>query len=221
MNATSKKKRLLLLAFLFLLALGAALWSFSLPGMQVGDDFWRKLDGDTYRLDNANTVTLAGDGTTTHFRLLYGGQAIEADMVVSGGILRCAYSDGDVVEGSIIGTQLIDADGFPLWMTDGVSISVDGVEVSTAGKGRLTQMLYRMRLGETDTREGMVMLLCLVLLYPLGAAHFLYPDKMALLFKRWYYASPELSDAGRRWERIGGVVMMAGGVILGFLPLLF
>ena len=215
-----RKTQMLMIGGIFMLVLMLALWGLHVPGLQVGDAFWRKRSDNTYSLNAENTVTITRLGDTVHLVRQYQGTVLEADMTVTGGMVRCVYSDGDTVEGYVAGTELVDADGVPLWMSDGAGILVDGMKISASGKGHLTQTLYRMSLGETETREGMVTLICLVLLYPLGAMQFLYPDKMAFLFSRWYYAKPELSEAGRRWERIGGIMTMLAGAVLCLLPLI-
>lgn len=215
----SRRARVIIMAAVFFLALVLGLWCFSIPGLEAEGGFWRKGSDGSYRL-KSNIVTITPEGQTTHFVRRYQGEALEADMTITNGILRCVYSDGDIVEGFVDGTEILDAEGLPLWMSDGISVSVGGMEVITAGKGRLTHTLYRMGLGETEMREGMIMLVCLVLLYPMGALQFLYPDKMAFLLSRWYYAKPELSELGRKVERVSGVVMMILGVMLGLMPLI-
>lgn len=215
----SRRVQAIIMAAVFFLALAVGLWGFSTLGLEADGGFWRKGSDGSYRL-GSSIVTITPEGQTTHFVRRHQGEALEADMTITNGILRCVYSDGDMVEGLVDGTEILDVEGLPLWMSDGASVSVGGMEVITAGKGRLTHTLYRMGLGETEMREGMVMLLCLMLLYPLGALQFLYPDKMAFLLSRWYYAKPELSELGRKVERVSGVIMMILGVALGLLPLI-
>lgn len=84
--------------------------------------------------------------------------------------------------------------------------------------GALIRMITRL----PEARGNAGMALVYALLYIMGAAVFLWPQKMAFLGSRWrFQTEPELSDSGEMMERIGGILMMGCAIFLLFYPLFY
>lgn len=82
--------------------------------------------------------------------------------------------------------------------------------------GALISMFTR----QPEARGNAGMLFVYALLYGMGAAVYLWPQKMAFLGSRWrFQTEPELSDDGVMFEKLGGIVLMICSVIFLFYPL--
>ncbi len=87
------------------------------------------------------------------------------------------------------------------------------------GKNVVAGALIRMMTQPPASRGYWAMTLVYAALYIMGAAVFLWPEKMAFLGSRWrYQTEPELSDEGIMMEKAGGILMMAGAVFVLFYP---
>lgn len=96
-------------------------------------------------------------------------------------------------------------------------IAMDGKSISKNG---LAHALVNMADAEPETRGDWQLALVYTAIYALGAALFLWPEKLAFFGERWrYQTEPELSDAGILMEKLGGVLLMGMGVIMMFYPL--
>lgn len=96
-------------------------------------------------------------------------------------------------------------------------VAMDGKSISKNG---LAHALVNMADAEPETRGDWQLALVYTAIYALGAALFLWPEKLAFFGERWrYQTEPELSDAGILMEKLGGVLLMGLGVIMMFYPL--
>lgn len=87
------------------------------------------------------------------------------------------------------------------------------------GKNVVAGALIRMMTQPPAVRGHWVVSLIYAALYMMGAAVYLWPEKMAFLGSRWrYQTEPELSDDGIVMEKAGGVLMMAGAIFVLFYP---
>lgn len=87
-------------------------------------------------------------------------------------------------------------------------------------KRTLARELIRMAEEEPASRGSMMAVVLYVVLYAVGAAGFLWPEKVAFLGTRWRFRhEPELSEAGLFAELLGAAVVLGCAVIMLFAPI--
>jgi len=85
-------------------------------------------------------------------------------------------------------------------------------------RGSVAAFLIRMTKNEPDRRGHIEAVFLYALVYLLGAANFLWPEKLAFFGSRWQFRNePELSDEGLFMMQLGSVVSMVLGIILLFI----
>ena len=87
-------------------------------------------------------------------------------------------------------------------------------------RGSVAAMLVRMASVKPAHRGEISVIFLYALIYLLGAAQFLWPQKLAFLGSRWkFQTEPELSDAGLFMAQLGGIIVMVAGIVLLFAPM--
>ena len=83
-----------------------------------------------------------------------------------------------------------------------------------------TNFLLHIAENEPERRGHAASVFMYILFFVLGAIQLLFPEKMAFFGSRWQFRNePELSDAGLAAAKIGGAILIVGGIIMLFVGL--
>ena len=90
----------------------------------------------------------------------------------------------------------------------------------TIDRRTFTNFLLRIGGNEPERRGHAVSFFIYILFFVLGAIQLLFPEKTAFFGSRWQFKNePELSDAGLASVKIGGGILILGGIIMLFVGL--
>ena len=90
----------------------------------------------------------------------------------------------------------------------------------TIDRRTFTNFLLHIAENEPERRGHTAPFFLYVLFFVLGAIQLLFPEKMAFFGSRWQFRNePELSDAGLAAAKIGGAILIVGGIIMLFVGL--
>lgn len=189
-------------------------------GIYVEEEFLYRSGSDCYR-NQRTEISMVKEGDTVRFKALRDGR--EANAVLTwltpadaGGYRQVSivFQSGTVIEAGWNGEHFVGADGRPLLGEPRVTVSVNGKRPPLS-EDAWGAVFCRLASGETETRGSILFLFLGTIGYALGAAGFLFPDKLHFFLRRWQYAEPELSDGGRFVARISAIVtMILGGVLM-------
>lgn len=211
------RKKLWIGVLVFVLLAIPALKLHGERGVRLGDRFFARGLGDVFTC-GADSARMRKAASGASFEIQLDGQALSAALAQEDENIRLTFSDGRMVEGVGDGEALYDAQGVPLLWSDGITVTLND-ERAPVGVYTLSNGLYRMYAGALERRGESLMIAVAALLYGLGLLNLLWPDRMFFLFSRWQYSHAELSDAGRLAQQLGGVLLLAVGVGVLYLPL--
>lgn len=207
------KKHVLLLSMLLVALIIPAAWLNLQTGLYVGEDFLRSTDAGYGPL----TLQHQADGMQVTGSV--DGFSWDAAVQTQDGGMTVTLADGNVYAGTWDGEHLCDERGMPYAYTSGGITIVVNNEPSPPDPILQADTLCRMALGQTEARGSLWCVLVGVIVYGIGMLSIFFPDFMYFLGRRWCFEQPELSDAGRFCQRLGGVVALAGGAVVMYLPL--
>ena len=208
------KRNMLLLAVLFVLLAIPALYLNAQAGVFLGDAFFRQTAEGSFRADASNFIDCSPTASGARFSFTLNGTPSSAELRLEDNLIRFDRENGDY----LVAQQEIE--GFPLFWNSETEIPVNSEASQGVSSYALCNCLYNIYRGRTE-RHGVpgAVLLALVT-YEIGALCLFFPEKMHFLGGRWQYSVAELSAAGRLCEQACGVLLLLGGVVLLYLPLL-
>jgi len=216
------KKRLILAALAFVLLAVPAAWLQLRDGVMLGTDFYAQQTPDLYAL-RKNTVSIERSEQGAVFDLSINGTAQSVVMETDGKRYSFQYEDGALVEGFAghWSDELVDAEGVPLGWTDGVAIYIgeEPVDDAFSGKYNLSNVLFRMHEGICEQKGHVLLIVFGLLLYALGVASILWPEKVHFFGSRWRYAHAELSSDGIAVQILSGIANIVLAIVLMYMPL--
>lgn len=213
------RKKLWMGVLVFALLVIPALKLHGERGVHLGDRFLARGQGDAFTC-GADIVRMQKAASGASFEIQLDGQALLATLAQEDENIRLTFSDGRMVQGVGDGERLYDAQGLPLGWADSVTVMLNG-ERAPVNVYTLSNGLYRVYAGTLERRGEPLLILLAAMLYGLGLLNLLWPERMFFLFSRWQYSHAELSDEGRLAQRFGGVLLLAAGVGVLYLPLWF
>ena len=170
---------------------------------------------DTEGNEIGETIHLLADGQTIHYREVFydyperGGQEPEVLLLENGAHVPHGY---DYIYVNEAGEYLLNDS--PLFFVHGYDIQVN--------KNVFANELVSLASSKPEHRGEAWIVVLYILLYALGAATILWPEKLAFLGHRWRFASePELSDAGLAMELLGGVIIIIMSIVMLFAPVFY
>lgn len=208
------KKQVLLLCLVLLVLIVPATWLNLQTGLYVGEEFLR-CTGAGY-----GSLTLQHQADGVHITGSMDGFSWDATVQMQEGSMSVTLADGTVYAGAWDGEHLCDESGMPYAYTSGGITIVVNNEPAPPNPIFQADTLCRMALGQTEARGSLWCVLVGVIVYGIGMLSIFFPDFMYFLGRRWCFEQPELSDAGRFCQRLGGAVALAGGTVVMYLPLL-
>jgi len=207
-----KRKRRILILAAALIAVVSLLsgWYFMLrKGVSVGDDFFYKVSENRYAKNKSDYIERISEG---EFKI--GSDAGEKIITLSqkADMLVMDFMDGTVAEGYWDGKYFRNKEGVPFgW--DNIQITTDNEPVRVNDKS-YCHALCKIYFGAEETMAPWYTLVAGLIIYILGLISIMYPEEVHFLFKQWQYNKPELSDAGRLAEQIGGAVVVVVGICI-------
>lgn len=219
---TEIRKRAMLLTVILVVFGGLGLWKNLGRGIYMGDVFLQQKSGVLYR-SKGNEISMEKEDTGADFDITLKDTSQSARLDWSGkNHAVITFEDGNVVEGDWESSwggdgELIDEEGFPIWVSDDMAISFDD-DFSSISYGTLGAVLCRMFYGSTETRGSLWIVLVSAVIYIIGALSFLFPNAMHFGFFGWMYEKPQLSEEGIALEQIGAVILMLVGIGVMFYP---
>ena len=216
------KKKIILLALAFVLLAIPAAYLQMQDGVTLDGRFFAQKSDDLY-VNGKSSVSISRNEDGAEIHILLDGEELNAELTVENDLYTFAYEDGRTVQG-YAGKwmdELVDADGAPIWMDDGVVVVV-GYEPEPSALTReysLSNILYHMAEGICEQRGHFAVILMALLVYAIGIASFFWPEEVYFFGARWKYANAELSDAGIAVQKISGAACAVVGVGLLYAPL--
>ena len=216
------KKTLTLVVVVFLLlAVPASVFQLR-QGVQLGETFYVRKNADLFRAKQ-NSIAIERNVGGAAFRVSVANTHINVEMSKEAERYTFAYDDGTVVEGyaNEWSNELASADGAPLMWTDGIAVYV-GAEPPEDDilqrKYSLSNDLFQMYEGICERRGHFMLLAMGALMYALGVASVLWPEKVHFFGNRWRYSHAELSDEGIVMQKLSGFVCIGISVVMLYLP---
>ena len=218
------KKKIILLALAFVLLAVPAGWLQLKDGVMMDGRFFAQKSAELY-IHGRDSVSISRNDDGAEISIVLNGEQLDAELTIENDFYSFAYEDGRVVEGygGRWMDELVDADGAPIWLEDGIVVVV-GNEPEPSLLTRehsLSNILYHMVEGICEQRGHVLVLLCALLMYALGIASFFWPEEVHFFGSRWRYANAELSYDGMIVQKISGVACAIVGVGLLYAPLLW
>lgn len=213
------RKSKLILAVVLIALLLPAIWLNTRTGITIHDQFlFLRASGEYRSLSGWN---IDHDPSADLFTTQLADQTYRASAEVNGDFLRFDFGDGTIVEGRWDKRfGLVDPDGIPVSLfAEPVIITGGDTLRFHSSPHEIACELSRIVMGKTESFGSLSLVLCGILLYLLGAAHFLWPEQTHFLFSRWRYRAAELSDEGIAAERIGAVLLLLCAAGVMFAPL--
>lgn len=216
------RKKIILLAILFLLMAIPAAWLQLMDGVMLdGRFFVRKNDG--LYANGADSVSIRRDDAGAEVSIMLNGQPLAAQLTVEGNKYSFTYEDGRNVVGYAgqWTEELVDADGAPIWLEDSVTVVIGNEQEPDAlsREYSLSNALYHMAEGNCEKRGHALEIVMAMLIYALGVASFFWPEEVHFFGCRWRYANAELSYEGLIVQKISGVACGLVGIVLLYAPL--
>lgn len=207
------------LSLILLTLLIPAVWLNTRTGVTIQDQFLFRLSSCQYR--SLSGWSIVYNPTESAFCATLGEQTLRASMEQDGSFLRFTFDDGTISEGrwdSLFG--LLDSNGAPVSFSDDIEIIVgDDTSRFSLTPGTIARTFGQIAMDGAEPFGSIAVVLAGLLVYLLGAAQFLWPEKMFFLFSRWRYQHAELSDDGIMAEKIGAILIMLCAIVILFTPL--
>lgn len=207
------KKHIVLLSLLLLLLIIPATWLNLQSGLYVGEDFLRRTDA------GYGPLTLQTQADGAHITGSIDGFSWEATVQTSDAGMSVTLADGTTTAGTWDGEHLCDESGMPYAYLSGSITIVVGNETPPPSPIFQSDVLCRMALGQTEQRGSLSCVLVGVVCYVIGALAIIFPDFTYFFGRRWLFASAELNDTGRTFQRFGGIIGLICAAFLMYLPL--
>lgn len=209
-----RRNTLIIFAVVFAAALAVSVYRNFRPGIHIGERFFYKVSDNAYSRNKNNNISFNKTESETDFDILLFGEVQSAKLRRDEDRVSITYSDGTEIRGIWNADQqhLCDDKDFYLYLSD-MSVSVSG-EKPRIGEYTLGDALCKLDEGSTEKRGSVLLLLLGCIVYATGMLAFLCPNDFHFLFSSWAYKNAELSDAGILWEKIGGVLISASGIVL-------
>lgn len=178
-------------------------------GVYVGNDFYYRVSGTRFAADKTAYVEILSEKS---YRIVspFGEKVVTLE--TDGDLLTFTFPDGEAFTGIWDGEYITDPDGFPLvWKNLEIQIVINDEPVQISNVA-YCQALCRIYYGEYESLARWYYLAFGLLPYILGLLTIRYPNEAYFFLVKWRYRDPELSDAGKFAEQIGGGVLMIVGV---------
>lgn len=214
--ADSYKRAALIFAALFLLLTAISLADALPLGIWSGDEFFRETGAGTFENGKGGYINMLCQGRTAQFTYQLedgtGGRAVMEQ--APDGQVEIVYANGVTWRGQKQGQLLLDPTGFPA--SFGLTFN-DQDGQSTGKKYHLPTLLFSLYNRFVQHRGEWWRVFPAALIFSLGLAMWLHPEKMALLGRRWQYKErPELSDVGLFAQRASAVFLLIFSAITLF-----
>ena len=207
------KKHVILLCLLLMVLIVPAFLLNLQTGLYVGEDFLIRTE------TGYGPLTLQTQADAVHVTGSIDGFSWEATVQTSDAGMSVTLADGTTTTGTWDGEHLCDQRGVPYAYLSGNVTVVVGNETLPPNPIFQSDVLCRMALGQTEQRGSLYCILMGMVCYIIGAMAILFPDFAYFFGRRWLFASAELSDTGRTFQRFGGIVGLIGAVFLMYLPM--
>lgn len=213
------RKTKLWLSLILLTLLIPALWLNTRTGVTIHDQFLFRRSSCQYR--SLSGWSIDYDPSENTFCATLGEQTLRASMEQDGSFLRFTFDDGTVSEGQWDGLfGLLDANGAPITFSEDIEIIVgDDTSRLSLTPGAIARTFGQIAMDGDEPFGSIAVVLAGLLVYLLGAAQFLWPEKIFFLFSRWRYQHAELSEDGILAERAGAILVMLCAIVILFTPL--
>lgn len=212
-----------LILFVVLLVLGYRICL--RKGVDIGDDYFYKVNNEVYKADDNNYLELQKQEGTEEAVIVLNGEKQTAQLVWDGSDVKITYSDGTVINGMWGGDGLSDEEGVPIIYSEDYMDDYEGAGAyggpAKVRKAVLSEALCRISRNAAGMRGSVWLMLFGTVLYILGIVIIRNPEASFFFLNRWRYKDAELSEAGKVVEQISGIaVMIVGAVFLSGIFLL-
>jgi len=215
------KKKIILLALVFVLLAIPATWLQLQKGVMLDGEFLVQKSADLYA-HGEDCVSITRENGGAALSIALGDERLDAELTIDHDRYLFTYADGRRVEGYAgkWSDELVDADGAPIWLEDSVVVVVGNQPEPSAltREYSLSNVLYRMVEGICEQRGHVLVIVIAALIYALGIASFFWPEEVHFFGSRWRYANAELSEAGIAVQKIAGVACAVVGLVLLYAP---
>lgn len=222
----NKSKIFLTAAFiLFVVLLVLGYWICLRKGVDIGDDYFYKVNNEVYKADDNNYLEFQEREGAEEAAIVLNGEKQTAQLVWDGSDVKITYSDGTVINGKWGGDGLSDEEGVPIMYSEAYMDDYVGAgsyeESAEVRKAVLGEALCRISRDAVKVRGSIWLMLFGMVLYISGILIIRNPEASFFFLNRWRYRDAELSEAGKAVEQIGGIaVMIVGAVFLSGIFLL-